>query len=207
MGSLLVVAVGLGFAYAASPGAVNTECVRRGLARGFRAALMVQVGALLGDGVWAFVALAGLAALPAGGWVETTLAAIGGLFLCGLAFKALRDAWRSRPAVAGGRSTGSDVGTGAVFGLANPAGLAFWTGVGGGTVATLSTAETSTYAVFVGVFLGGALLWSLGLSATVAWGRRYVGPRLFRAVDTVCGAILGWFGLRLLASAARRISP
>jgi threonine/homoserine/homoserine lactone efflux protein len=203
---LFVPALGLGLAYAATPGVVNTECIRRGMARGFRPALSVQVGALLGDGVWATFALVGVAALARHESFGVALGVVGSLFLCRLAFGALREAWtgpRERSPVG---SAGGDLGTGVVFGLANPAGLAFWAGVGGGTLAASGTdAGVGAYAMFLAAFLGGAVCWALGLAALVGWGRRYARPRLFRTIDTVCGAVLGFFGVRLLWTTARTI--
>ncbi len=39
-------AIGLGIAYAAAPGAVNTEAIRRGAAYGTRSTLLVETGSL-----------------------------------------------------------------------------------------------------------------------------------------------------------------
>ena len=137
---LLLAAAGLGLAYAATPGVVNTECVRRGLTSGFRPAFLVQVGALAGDAFWALLALAGIAALSGSDSLEAGLSIIGGMFLCRLAFRALRDAWRGSASDGGIAGLGS-MHTGLVFGLANPAGLAFWAGVGGGLLTTRATTQ------------------------------------------------------------------
>ncbi|HEY7032167.1 MAG TPA: LysE family transporter [Thermomicrobiales bacterium] len=202
---LLAPALGLGLAYAATPGVVNAECIRRGVARGFRPAFSVQLGAMLGDGTWAALALAGVAALARRESIAIGLGLVGSLFLCRLAFAALREAWtgpRERSPV----GKGGDLGTGLVFGLANPAGLAFWAGVGGGTLAASGSNPTvAASAVFLGAFLVGALCWAVGLSALAGWGRRYARPRLFRVLDAACGMILGSFGVRLLWTTARRI--
>ena len=205
MVSVLIPALGLGLAYAATPGVVNTECVRRGLARGFRPAFLVQLGALLGDGAWAVVALAGVATLAQDRSLGVALGVVGGLFLCRLAFAALREAWRGPRLDPTQVTRRGDFGTGAVFGLANPAGLAFWAGVGGGMLATTSEVGVNGYAAFLAAFLAGALGWSLGLAAFVGWGRRYVRPSLFRAIDALCGTVLGWFGIRLLWGALRHV--
>ena len=70
-----------------------------------------------------------------------------------------------------------------------------------------SGAVTATgAAAFLAAFLAGALAWGLGMSALVAWGRRFVTPRLFRAIDALCGLVLGYFGLRLLWSTLQRYS-
>ncbi len=203
---LLVPALGLGLAYAATPGVVNTECIRRGMARGFRPAFSVQLGALVGDAVWAALALVGVAALAKRESFAVALGLVGSIFLCRLAFGALREAWAGPKERPPAQSARGDLGVGVVFGLANPAGLAFWAGVGGGTLATRgSNAGVADYLVFLTAFLIGALCWSLAISALLGWGRRYARPRLFRAIDAVCGTVLGLFGVRLLWTTVRKI--
>ena len=53
----------LAIAYCAPPGIVSTETVRRGLAQGFQAAWLVQIGSVFGDAIWAVLAIMGLAFL------------------------------------------------------------------------------------------------------------------------------------------------
>lgn len=203
--AFLLSAFGLGFAYAAAPGVVNTETLRRGMAHGFRSGFAVELGALLGDGLWAILALTGIAALADGGGFTVALGLVGGLFLCRLAFAALREAW----APAADRATAAGAGhfrTGIVFGLANPAGLAFWAGIGGGLLSTRDAAlHAGDYAAFLGAFLLGALAWSACFTAFVTAGRRFARPRALRAIDALCGAVLGLFGVRLLWSTSRRL--
>lgn len=95
---LLVTAIGLGIAYASAPGAVNTEALRRGLGRGFRPALLVQTGALIGDLLWAALALTGVSLLFQYRPVQIVLGIAGAFFLLRLAWSALQGAWR----IAGG---------------------------------------------------------------------------------------------------------
>jgi chemosensory pili system protein ChpE len=61
--ALIATAVGLGIAYAAAPGAVNTEALRRGVSWGARSALLVETGSLIGDSLWAVLALTGVTLL------------------------------------------------------------------------------------------------------------------------------------------------
>src|SRR5436305_9274087 len=88
-----VTAFGLGIAYNAAPGAVNTESLRRGLARGFRPALLVQLGALIGDSTWAALALTGSAFLVQSRPARLLLGVVGACFLLRLAWRALQEAW------------------------------------------------------------------------------------------------------------------
>ncbi|MDO8665815.1 MAG: LysE family transporter, partial [Gemmatimonadales bacterium] len=48
-----------GIVYCLPVSAVNVEIIRRGLTGGFMAALMVSLGAIVGDAVWLTVAVGG----------------------------------------------------------------------------------------------------------------------------------------------------
>jgi len=61
MTTLFLSSLVLGIAFCAPPGIITAEAVRRGLARGFRPALWVELGSLNGDATWAIIALAGAA--------------------------------------------------------------------------------------------------------------------------------------------------
>ena len=200
--SLFVSAFSLGVAYNAAPGAVNTEALRRGLAHGFRPALLVQLGALIGDSLWAALALTGAAFLVHNRSVALLLGVVGACFLLRLAWNALHEAWAGHSSLdhaarTPGRSARGDFATGAFFSLANPFALAFWTGIGGGMTAA-SGAQTSSFVVLFGGFVLGALLWCLCIPLVIGWGRAFVRPTLFRWINALCGLALGYFSLTLL---------
>ncbi len=204
MRDALIIPVLLGIAYAAAPGVVNTECLRRGVTFGFRQAFQVQIGALAGDAVWAVVAFSGLAALARASSLLAAVGLIGGLFLCKIAIDAFRDALHGRAHGGTKRETGA-LRTGLIFGLANPAALAFWSGIGGGVLTARGGDTVGTLLAFLPAFLLGALLWSFGFSTLASVGRRYARPRVFTAIDAVCGTIIGYFGVRLVWTSARRL--
>src|SRR5918911_2023132 len=76
-----VVGMIMGLVFAAPPGAVTAETLRRGLRGGFGHALSVQLGSLIGDASYALVALAGLAAFLQVPLAQTLLGTLGALFL------------------------------------------------------------------------------------------------------------------------------
>ena len=197
--AILLPAAGLGIAYAAAPGAVNTEAIRRGLAHGARSTMLVEAGSLIGDSLWAALALTGVALFAHYRVVQVALGVAGGCFLLRLAWGALHDAWLGTQPGAQARA-GGDFATGTFFGLANPVALAFWSGVGSSVLAL--GASGPEFALFVGGFFIGASLWCVGISALVGRGRRFVRPALFRWISALCGLALGFFGLRVLWSAA-----
>jgi threonine/homoserine/homoserine lactone efflux protein len=194
---LVIAAIGLGIAYNAAPGAVNTEALRRGLARGARPALLVQLGALIGDLLWAALALTGTAFLAQRQSVRFMLGLAGACFLLRLAWNALHEAWRGGTPRASGSMARGDFATGAFFSLANPFALAFWTGIGSGFAATGSGMSGRFVVLFAG-FAFGATLWCLSIPVLIGWERRFVRPALFRWLNALCGLALGYFGLALL---------
>lgn len=199
---LALMGVAFGLAYAAAPGAVNTEAMRRGTAHGSLAAALVETGSLVGDGFWAALALIGVS-LTARFWpAQLTLAMVGGFFLLRMAWNAGRDAIVGRqPSTTTSRR--SDFATGLIFGLANPVGLAFWSGVG--SAVALSGATGVAALPFFGGFLLGAMLWCALFAALVGWGRRWLNPIVLRVIDGLCACALGYFGLSLLATGVEQI--
>ena len=194
---LIATAIGLGIAYSAAPGAVNTEAIRRGAAHGGRSALLVETGSLIGDSFWALLALAGVTALAHHLAIEIILGITGGFFLLRMAWLALHEAFVQRtPSLVAPSSQRGDFMTGMIFGLANPVGMAFWSGLGS-SIVTSGTTGGQFVLFFVGFFCG-ATLWCFSVAAGLHWGRRWIRPSLFRWINIGCGLALGFFGVRVL---------
>lgn len=204
MTSAMFIPMLLGMAYAAAPGIVNTECLRQGVASGFRPAFQVQIGGLLGSGAWALLAFSGLAALSRAASLLDVIGLAGGIYLCKIALDAFRVALHRRSAGEGTREA-RPLRTGLIFGLANPAAVAFWSGVGGGVLSTRGDTGVTDLAWFMLAFLGGTLAWAVTFSSLASFGRRYARPRVFQIVDAACGAVIGFFGLKLVWGSARRL--
>lgn len=195
--TLLVSALLLGLVFSATPGAVNAESLRRGIARGFRPALLVQLGSLMGDMVWAVVALSGTAVLVRNRSLVLWLGIVGACFLLRQAFTAFRAAARWREERTAPSHTHGDLITGVFFSLTNPFALAFWLGLGAGVAAT-AHASLSATAGFCAGFFAGALIWCASFATLVSAGRRYANGRVLRAIDALAGVALSYFGIRLL---------
>ncbi len=205
MEQLFFSAVGLGLAFSATPGAVNTESFRRGVARGFWPALLVQLGSLVGDMVWAAIALTGTTFLVRSTSLRLLLGVVGGLFLLRLALSALLQAKAGKLPDTRSVSVHRDFVTGTLFSITNPFALAFWLGIGAGITATVAHSGSASFGSFFAGFFLGALLWCVVSAAIIGWGRRHIGPAFFRWVNALCGATLGYFGLRLLWSTLRAL--
>ena len=198
--TLLITACVLGFVYSAAPGAVNTEALRRGLQRGFVPAFLVQLGALLGDLAWAMIGLTGVALvfhfLP----VQIILGIAGVAFLLRMAWLSFLDARKPIDLkLDSSKKEQRDFTTGIIFSLANPFGIAFWGGIGGGfaTHITGMPLIDKLLLLFLG-FSVGAFVWCIGISALVAWSRKFIGEKLLRGIFTVSSLAMAYFALEML---------
>jgi chemosensory pili system protein ChpE len=188
----------LGIAFCAPPGIVTAETVRRGLARGFWPALLVQLGSLIGDTTWATIALTGAAFLIQNWLARLILTTLGIGLLLRLAWVALKNARRATPLSEIPVSEHGDLATGALLSLSNPFAIAFWAGVGASVFAGIPGGPRwSDFAIFFSAFLSGAFLWCFFIAGLVAWGRKFVTPIFFRWVNLTCGLTLTFFSVQL----------
>jgi len=197
--SLYISSFILAIAFCAPPGVITAETIRRGAARGFLPALFVQFGSLVGDTTWATIALTGLAFIVQNNIAKSVLSLIGIGLMLKLAWDAIKDARLGREFdTSPSNSTRGDFANGAVLSLGNPMNIVFWTGLGTTVFASISgKPEPVHFAIFFAGFLSGAILWCFVIAGLVAWGRKFVTPTFFRAVNLVCGIALGYFALQL----------
>lgn len=189
----------LAIAFCAPPGVITAETVRRGAARGFRPALFVQFGSLVGDTTWAIIALTGLAFVVQNNLAKIVLSLVGILLMAKLAWDAIKDARHGKELDTNTTySHRGDFTNGAFLSLGNPMNIVFWTGLGTTVFASISgRPQPSDFAIFFAGFLGGAIVWCFVMAGLVAWGRQFVTRTFFRWVNFACGLALGYFALQL----------
>ena len=161
-----------GLAYCAAPGVINAEALRRALTRGFRAALLFQVGALVGDALWATAALSGVVIIRPWAVLHGVLGIAGALLLGWMAWGALRDSLRGHAPALLHTSRHDDLLLGILLSLDNPYAVVFWLSVGGGLLRVSALApQLPTVATAVGAFILAALIWSVLLASLASYGR------------------------------------
>ena len=197
--SLFISSFILAIAFCAPPGVVTAETVRRGAARGFTPALFVQFGSLVGDTTWAIIALTGLAFIVQNNIARIILSLIGILLMLKLAWDAIQDARHGKELdTSPTNSTRGDFANGAFLSLGNPMNIVFWTGLGTTVFASISgKPEPVHFAIFFAGFLSGAIVWCFVMAGLVAFGRKFVTPTFFRAVNLICGLALAYFAIQL----------
>ncbi|WP_286790611.1 MULTISPECIES: LysE family transporter [unclassified Pseudomonas] len=181
-----------GAAFCLSPGPVLAETLRRGLSNGFRPALMVQVGSLLSDAVWAVLGLVGLSVLLGHEPIRIPLTLLCAVYLAWLGVQSLKDAWRL-PVGTGesGQPQQGALMAGAAISLTNPKNIVYWGALGsalsGITGDTPSIANTAMF--FSGV-MSASILCCFLTAALVEGFRRASSPNWHRASHALCGILL-----------------
>ena len=205
---LFISAFALAISFAVQPGPIGFEAMRRGVAHGWTAALHVELGSLLGDGVWAVLALLGASILFQNRLVSILL----GLFGCVLLLRFAWDAWRAsraEVAFAGGADRRSNhLVAGAMLSLSNPQNITFWVGMSGTIIGIgFLDPEPVHLAVFFAGFMIAQVCWCFFFATVVEIGRRRLhSQRLFRWINLACAAFLGLMGTKLLLQTAQAAS-
>lgn len=193
----------IGMAYAIIPGPVTTESARRGVTRGFRPAWEIQMGALVGDFVCAFLGITGAVVVLQRDSIAVVLGLVGAGLLFSLARSAFRATWATVD-TSGQAQPGHPLKVGMLFSLANPAGLAFWTGVGGGLLSTTNEVGVTEAVAILASYMAGAAVCGTLVALVASLGGRLAGATFFRWINALCGTALSWFGVRLLWSSIQR---
>ena len=199
METLFISAFGLSIAFAAQPGVITFESIRRGLSGGTRAALLLEFGSLVGDATWAIIALTSTAFL----FQNRIIAFILSFFGCFLLLRFAWDAWQATREVSEATNTPhdqrGDFAAGVVLSLSNPSNLTFWLGISG-TIISLGflNPQPRDLLTFFSGFMIAQVLWAFFIATLIGWGGKFLSPRFFRWVNTLCAMALAYLGLSLL---------
>lgn len=203
---LFFVACAMGLAFCGPPGAVFAIAARRGVANGFTAALMVEIGSLVGDAVWAVIGLLSFGILLQVAPVQGAIAAAGGLLLGWLGVRALLDAWHDREPPAAPPSVRGDFATGAVLSLTNPQAVAYWIAFGGSIEAIIGgRADSAQLAVFFAGFMVGCLVYCFLAASVISGARSLLTKSFYRTVNALCGVALLGFAVLLIYDTSVRL--
>lgn len=184
-----------------SPGPNFAFMLKVGLGSGRRAAMRTVLGIAVGEAIWGFAAIFGVAALALHyPMVGSIVRWAGGAFLLWLAAGALRAAWRggAAEAVAEPGRAGGGFGAGLAIMLLNPKAGFFWISLTGVLLGPDVTPAIGALAVAVAVLL--SLAWHTALALVFSGGRiTRLYNRAQRGIEAVLGVALAALGLRLLA--------
>jgi len=210
--SVFAAAFGLGLVFNAAPGPVFAATLRHGVRGGFRPALAVQLGSLVGDALWAVLGLAGVGLLATLESLRLPIGIAGALYLLWLA----RDAWvASRleftlEGVDESESRDAALKSGMLLSLTNPQNIGYWAALGSALGAVgVHEPRRDDYAVFFAGFMLSSVVWAFVFAALVDWALGRAGSRWARVTYRMCAILFLALALTSLRElwASRERSP
>lgn len=187
----------IGLAIALPVGPVITEIIRRGLRAGFLAAWLVGLGAAASHAILVSLTFLGMVALLDRPIWHTILGGAGILVLGYLGVDALR-ASPEPPIAEDASRAGRPFLVGFGIGISNPITLLWFLTVGGALIAAHGGGGSGLLAVAFGAsFICGVLCWDTVVAYLAGCGRRWMGRRTLRVINTVAGAVFLGFAIRL----------
>ena len=197
---LFISALALGFLFNAVPGAIFTESLRRGLQGGFKSALYVQFGSLVGDLTWAVLGLGGAAVLFEVTAIKIPLAIFGGLLLAWLAVNSFIDATKKIPLFqpALKKDDRSELTIGAALSLSNPINITYWAGMAG-IIAALGVSEPTglSFIVFLAGFMLSSVIWCFLCAGFIGLVRTAINQTGWVLINIACGIGLAYFSINV----------
>jgi len=198
---LFISAMALGFLFNAAPGAIFTESLRRGIKGGFKSALYVQFGSLVGDLIWAVIGLGGAAVLFEIDAIKIPMAIFGGVLLAWLAFNSFVDATKKIPSInlTLKQDDKTELMVGAALSLSNPINITYWAGMAG-TIATLGVKEPTgqAFIVFLGGFMFSSIIWCFLCAGFIGFVRKAINKTGWVLINIYCGIGLAYFSINVL---------
>jgi chemosensory pili system protein ChpE len=198
--ALIATAFGLGLLFNAAPGPVFAATVQVGVRGGFKPALAVQLGSIVGDGVWAVLGLAGVGVLLQLEALRLAIGAGGVAYLLWLAWHSWC-ASREEVVVAGSAApaeTRRAWRSGVMLALTNPQNLAYWAAIGSALGALGIGAPTfGDYAAYFVGFMLSSVVWAFLFAAIVDRVLAGAGMRYARITYLACA--LAFLGLAFVS--------
>ena len=199
--TLVATAFGLGLLFNAAPGPIFAATVQAGVRGGFRPALAVQLGSIVGDAVWAVLGLAGVGVLLQ---IETLRLAVG---LAGVAYLLwlVWQSWRARREEFSVDDAPETVEAarrawraGVLLALTNPQNVAYWAAIGSALAALrIDEPALGDYAAYFAGFMLSSVVWAFVFAALVERVLGGAGVRYARLTYLACAVV--FLGLALVS--------
>jgi chemosensory pili system protein ChpE len=185
--TLFVTAFFLGLIFNAAPGAVFAETVRQGARGGYKPALAVQFGSLVGDATWAILGLAGIGLLLQLDALRIPVGIAGVVYLIYLSWdswKAAKVEFNVTPSAGSERSA---FRSGVLLSITNPQNIAYIAALGSALGALGVKAPSATdYAVFFAGLMAASIVWCFVCAWIVAQIFRRAGQRWTKLTYQLC---------------------
>ena len=210
---LILTGIMIGVVASAPVGPVNILCIQRTVERGFFAGLAAGTGAVLGDGLFAFLAAWGMTAISDMMLQKRAiLQVVGGAILIVFGIKLFFTSSDLVNANLSAKPEGKDgfwdyiwtIPQTFFLTITNPGamlGMFALVGGGGSALGGLSTAEALTFVVSV---MGGSLLWWFLIARVISSFRHKLNARRLNFINQAAAIVLTGFGIAVMGQQVLR---
>lgn len=130
----------------------------------------MQIGSLVGDGVWAILGLAAVALLGQLEPLRTPIAVAGIGYLCWLAWDSWRASTHEFAATPRAGRERAALRSGALLSLTNPQNVGYWAALGTSLAALgITSPGWRDYSIFYAGFMLSSIVWSFVFATLVHW--------------------------------------
>lgn len=196
---MLIEKIILGITLSAPIGPVSLEMIKRGLNKGFFAALIIRLGGMIGNTLCLIAAYFGVGLFVHSDSALAMCSLVGSLVLIYMGLKT----FLNKKTLQLNNQTDSisynllnGLFTGFILSVANPIGIIFWLSIFAATIDTNAQSQ-SLMGLFqnFGIILG-VLLWGICLSSILELGKRFINQKFVNVITLLAGAMLIFFGLK-----------
>ncbi len=192
---ILVTGFFIGLTHAVPPGPITFEVLRRGITKGFRSAIQIDIGAVAADAVFFIVIAFGLAQIINNMTVKILIWIGGCILLCFLGLRGIYSAishnttYEIDKGVA--KSEMDPLPAGFLICMTSPFAIMWWAGVFAGAMGAslLNSQWTGLLFMFGGIAFA-CFLWYAAIGVISASGRRLFNERHIRAMSIACSLIM-----------------
>jgi chemosensory pili system protein ChpE len=167
--TLFIASFFLGLIFNAAPGPVFAETVRQAARGGYRPALAVQFGSLVGDASWAILGLAGIGLLLQLEWLRVIVGVAGVIYLVYLAWDSWQAAKKEFTVAGDGSAQRNALRSGVLLSLTNPQNVAYWAAIGS-ALGSVGVHEPTAidYIIFFAGLMSASVVWCFVCAGIVA---------------------------------------
>ena len=150
----------LGLIFNVTPGVVFAETIKYGAKSGYRAALYVQLGSLIGDASWAILGLVGIGVLLNIELIRLPISLLGSIYLIYLAYDSFIMSNKSLELDYNKKQYNNAFNSGIIISITNPQNIAYWAALGSAfTALGIDNPSWIDYFIFFVGFMTSSILW------------------------------------------------
>ncbi|HEX3011672.1 MAG TPA: LysE family transporter [Syntrophomonadaceae bacterium] len=200
LGWIFITAFIVGFSGAMAPGPLLTVTIAESTHRGFWAGPLIVLGHALLELFLVLALSAGLSVYLTKTGVTPIIAVLGGGFLIYMGLVMVRDNWFRHAAISGDPDEKEisihmhPVAAGIFISLSNPFWLIWWATIGLNYITLSLKNGTIGLAAFYSGHILADLIWYSFIALMISYGRRFLTPRVYNIILTLCGMFLVGLG-------------